>query len=99
MITNAYFSIAVRIQSERGQTVCRTGPYRFVRHPGYAEFALQAIGTPLLLGSWWALIAGAAAIILGIIRTSYEDRMLQSELPGYIDYTKDVRYRLFPGIW
>jgi protein-S-isoprenylcysteine O-methyltransferase Ste14 len=99
MIANAYFSTAVRIQSERGHTVCTTGPYRIVRHPGYAGFALQAVGTPLLLGSWWALFAGAAAIILGIIRTSYEDRMLQSDLPGYAEYTKEVRYRLFPGIW
>ncbi len=34
MISNAYFSTVVRIQSERGHTVCRSGPYRFVRHPG-----------------------------------------------------------------
>jgi len=40
MIANAYFSTAVRIQSDRGHTVCRTGPYRFVRHPGHVEFIL-----------------------------------------------------------
>ena len=99
MIANAYFSTAVRIQSERGHTVCRTGPYRFVRHPGYVGFMLQALGIPCLLGSWWALIPGITTVLLGIIRTVFEDRLLQAELPGYRDYVQEVRYRLVPGIW
>ena len=99
MIANAYFSTAVRIQTDRGQTVCRTGPYRFVRHPGYVGFTLQSVGTALLLGSLWALIPGIIAAILMIIRTSLEDRTLQAELPGYKDYVQEVRYRLVPGVW
>jgi protein-S-isoprenylcysteine O-methyltransferase Ste14 len=99
MISNAYFSTAVRIQSDRGQTVCRTGPYRRVRHPGYLGFTLQSLGTPLLLGSLWGLIPGCAAALLMIIRTYLEDRMLQDELPGYKEFSHDVRYRLVPGIW
>lgn len=99
MIANAYFSTAVRIQTERGHAVCRSGPYRFVRHPGYVGFILQALGTPLLLGSWWALIPGLVTVILAVIRTSLEDRMLQGELPGYTDFVRDVRYRLLPGVW
>jgi protein-S-isoprenylcysteine O-methyltransferase Ste14 len=99
MIANAYFSTAVRIQSDRGQTVCRRGPYRFVRHPGYVGFALQSLGTPLLLGSLWALIPGLLAAVLMVIRTTFEDRMLQAELPGYREYTQQVRYRLVPGVW
>ena len=99
MIANAYFSTAVRIQSDRGHTVCRTGPYRFVRHPGYVGFILQSISVPFLLGSLWALIPGITATVLMIIRTSFEDRMLQAELPGYQDYVQEVRYRLVPGIW
>jgi protein-S-isoprenylcysteine O-methyltransferase Ste14 len=99
MIANAYFSTAVRIQTDRGQTVCRTGPYRFVRHPGYVGFILQSLGTPVLLGSLWALIPGITAAALMIIRTSFEDRTLQAELPGYRDYVQEVRYRLVPGIW
>ena len=55
MITNAFFSTTAEIQSERGQTVCRSGPYRFVRHPGYTGTNLQSFGIALLLGSWWAL--------------------------------------------
>jgi protein-S-isoprenylcysteine O-methyltransferase Ste14 len=99
MIANAYFSTAVRIQSDRGQTVCRTGPYRFVRHPGYVGAILQSLGTPFLLGSLWALVPGITAATLMTIRTSLEDRMLQAELPGYRDFAQEVRYRLVPGIW
>jgi protein-S-isoprenylcysteine O-methyltransferase Ste14 len=99
MITNAYFSTAVRIQSDRGQTVCRTGPYRLVRHPGYVGTILQSLGIPFLLGSLWALIPGITAAALMIIRTALEDRMLQAELPGYRDFVQEVRYRLVPGIW
>jgi len=99
MIANALFSTAVRIQSERGHTVCSTGPYRFVRHPGYVGFILQSISVPLLLGSLWALIPGITAAVLVIVRTSLEDRTLQAELPGYRDYVQRVRCRLVPGIW
>ena len=99
MIANAYFSTAVRIQSDRGHRVCSSGPYRFVRHPGYVGFILQAISVPFLLGALWALIPGITATVLMIIRTSLEDGMLQAELPGYQDYVQKVRYRLVPGIW
>ncbi len=97
MITNAYMFSAVPIQ--RGQTVCSTGPYRLVRHPGYPGLILQALGVPILLGSLWALIPGITAVVCMIIGTSLEDRMLQAELPGYQDYVRKVRYRLVPGIW
>ena len=99
MVENAYFSTAVRIQSERGHTVCRSGPYRFVRHPGYVGFILQAIGFTILLGSLWGLIPSIVASVLMGIRTFFEDRTLQIELPGYQEYMNEVRYRLVPGIW
>lgn len=99
MITNAYFSTVVRIQTDRGQTVCSTGPYRFVRHPGYVGTVLQALGLPFLLGSLWALIPGITAVGLMIIRTALEDHTLQVELPGYREFVQKVRYRLIPGIW
>jgi len=99
MISNAYFSTVVRIQDDRGHTVCRSGPYAFVRHPGYTGTLLQSIGMPLLLGSFWALIPGLLAGVVIILRTVLEDRTLQTELPGYSDYSRDVRFRLAPGIW
>jgi protein-S-isoprenylcysteine O-methyltransferase Ste14 len=99
MIENAFFSTAVRIQTDRGHTVCRTGPYRLIRHPGYAGFILQSLATPILLGSMWALLPGVVAALALVARTSFEDRTLKAELPGYSEYTQEVRYRLLAGIW
>jgi protein-S-isoprenylcysteine O-methyltransferase Ste14 len=99
MIANAYFSTAARIQADRGQTVCRSGPYRVVRHPGYAGTLLQSIGIAVLLGSLWALLPALVAAALMITRTWFEDRMLRAELAGYVEYAREVRYRLVPGIW
>ena len=99
MISNAYFSTAARIQADRGQQVCRDGPYRFVRHPGYIGFIVQSPSIAILLGSVWALIPAIVASGLMILRTRLEDRMLQAELEGYREYTQKVRYRLVPGIW
>ncbi|CAG0926643.1 hypothetical protein TFLX_00145 [Thermoflexales bacterium] len=97
--TNAFFSQVVRIQTERGQTVVSTGPYRHVRHPSYVGMILVMLGAPIMLGSWWALIPGVISAVLMIIRTALEDKTLQAELPGYVDYTQHTRYRLIPGMW
>jgi protein-S-isoprenylcysteine O-methyltransferase Ste14 len=99
MVTNAYFSTAARIQTERGQTVCRNGPYRVVRHPGYAGTMLQSVGIAVLFGSCWALVPAITAILLIVVRTRFEDRMLQDELPGYPEFARVVHHRLVPGIW
>lgn len=96
---NPFFSSVVRIQSERGQTVCREGPYRFVRHPGYVAGLFFGPTMPLLLGSWWGMIPAVLAALLLIWRTAREDQTLQEELPGYAAYADKVRYRLLPGVW
>jgi protein-S-isoprenylcysteine O-methyltransferase Ste14 len=99
MVTNAYFSTVVRIQEERGHAVCREGPYRVVRHPGYIGAILQSFGGPLLFGSYWALVPGALAALAMVVRTALEDWTLQGELDGYKEYAGQVRQRLLPGIW
>jgi protein-S-isoprenylcysteine O-methyltransferase Ste14 len=99
MISNAYFSTAVRIQSDRGQQVCRTGPYHYVRHPGYVGIFFQALSVPILLGSLWSLFFAIPIVVLMVIRTAIEDHMLQEELPGYKEYAQEVKYRLLPGVW
>jgi len=96
---NAYFSQIVRIQTERGHTVATGGPYRWVRHPGYVGTIVLLLATPIMLGSWWALIPGGISVLLIVVRTALEDRMLRVELPGYTDYARQVRYRLVPGLW
>jgi protein-S-isoprenylcysteine O-methyltransferase Ste14 len=99
MISNAYFSTAVRIQSDRGQHVCTTGPYHYVRHPGYVGIFFQALCVPLLLGSLWALLFALPITVLMIIRTAKEDQLLQEQLPGYKEYAQVVKFRILPGIW
>ena len=96
---NRFFSGVVRIQTDRGHVVCDTGPYRFVRHPGYAGSMLSVFGIVLALGSEWTLIPATVAAIIGVIRTTLEDQTLQKELSGYRDYTQRVHYRLIPGIY
>ena len=96
---NKFFSIVVRIQKDRGQTVCKDGPYRFVRHPGYLGGLLYIIVTPIVLSSFWGLIPAVIAVVLLFIRTYLEDKTLQRELEGYTDYANETRYRLLPGIW
>jgi protein-S-isoprenylcysteine O-methyltransferase Ste14 len=96
---NRFFSSVVRIQTDRGHVVCDTGPYRFVRHPGYAGNLLALPGIVLALSSMLAIIPAAVALIIAVIRTALEDRTLQEELPGYRGYVQRVRYRLIPGIY
>jgi protein-S-isoprenylcysteine O-methyltransferase Ste14 len=89
----------VRIQSERGHTTVSTGPYRTVRHPGYAAWLLVLPGSALMLGSWWVLIPAGLTMLVLIVRTALEDRTLLAELPGYQEYAQQTRYRLLPGVW
>jgi protein-S-isoprenylcysteine O-methyltransferase Ste14 len=99
MWTNNFFSSRVRIQTDRGHHVVTEGPYRYVRHPGYVGMIIFTPASALLLGSIYALIPAAITIVLLVIRTYLEDITLKKELPGYTDYTKQVRFRLIPCIW
>ena len=99
MIENRFFSPVVRIQHERGHTVVTTGPYRYVRHPGYAGGILVNLLTPLMLGSWWGIIPAILTVAVTAIRTALEDKTLQEELSGYKEYAQKVHWRLLPKIW
>jgi protein-S-isoprenylcysteine O-methyltransferase Ste14 len=99
MWVNRFFSTTVRIQMDRGHKVIQSGPYRFVRHPGYLSGIFMMISIPLVLGSLWGLIPAAVVAVLLIVRTHLEDTYLKRKLPGYASYTKKVKYRLLPKIW
>ncbi len=98
-VENAFFSGTVRLQPERGQTVVKSGPYGWVRHPGYLGSLIASIGMPLLLDSLWAFIPMLVFGFFYVLRTHLEDRFLRENLAGYSEYAREVRYRLFPGIW
>ncbi len=99
MAANRYFSATVRLQSDRGHSVAKGGPYGVIRHPGYAAGIISIVATPVLLESWIALIPAIIVATGYIIRTALEDSFLQKNLPGYQDYVATVRYRLIPGVW
>lgn len=99
MLKNRFFSSRVRIQTDRGHTVVRKGPYRFVRHPGYAGGLISWLAAPVFFSSYWVIIPMVLVIIASLIRTALEDRTLMEELPGYKEYAREVKYRLVPGIW
>jgi protein-S-isoprenylcysteine O-methyltransferase Ste14 len=90
---------SVRIQSDRDHHVITTGPYAYVRHPGYIFGNILTVGIALALGSLWRLLHAALAVVVLAIRTCLEDATLQRELPGYADFAARVHYKWIPGIW
>jgi protein-S-isoprenylcysteine O-methyltransferase Ste14 len=96
---NPYLSPVVRVQSERGQKVISTGPYRYVRHPMYAAAIVYMAGTALMLGSWYGLLMGLIFVVGIAFRAVREEGVLRAELPGYEEYMARVKYRFIPLVW
>ena len=99
MSVNKFFEASVRIQEDRGHYVISDGPYRFVRHPGYASMIFWVVGFPLAVGSMLALYTGLILLLGLVLRTFLEDKTLKNELEGYTEYAAKVKYRLIPYIW
>jgi protein-S-isoprenylcysteine O-methyltransferase Ste14 len=99
MAANRFFIGMVRIQDERGHLVIKSGPYQYLRHPGYLGSLFYILFTPLMLGSLWALIPAGLTCGIVFMRTYLEDQTLKAELPGYQDYSLKVTTKLIPGIW
>lgn len=97
MRENAYLSRTIQVQ--QGQKVVDTGLYGIVRHPMYAVTILLFLMMPLVLGSWFALIAFAFYPVVIVVRLKDEEKLLTKELPGYDEYKKKVKYRLIPFVW
>ena len=99
ILENEHFESTARTQQDRNQTVITTGPYRIIRHPGYASIILWAISVPLIFGSILTGMVSLIIIAVIILRTYLEDTMLQKELNGYRAYCMQVKYRLIPFLW
>lgn len=99
MVVNRFFSAVARIQKDRGHVVISNGPYRWVRHPGYAGSVLATLAIPVMLGSLWGLVPAGLTVLAIVVRTAREDRMLRRGLAGYQAYAGRTRARLIPGIW
>ncbi len=99
MAVNPFLETTVRIQAERGHRAVNVGPYRYVRHPMYVGCILQNLVLPLVLGSVWTFVPAGVIAILFVVRTALEDATLRRELPGYLEFARQTRYRLMPGLW
>lgn len=98
-MTNRFFSSVVRIQRDRGHRVVDTGPYAFIRHPGYAAAITWFVMSGVALGSWYSALVAMAGIPLFFRRLFMEERLLFAELEGYREYAQRVPWRLIPRVW
>src|SRR5262249_8524534 len=98
-VTKANSYAASNIRVEANQKVIDTGPYAYVRHPMYAGAVWLFVGMPLALGSLWPI--GVIVLVVPVLlwRLLDEERILDRDLPGYIEYRQRVRYRLIPYVW
>jgi protein-S-isoprenylcysteine O-methyltransferase Ste14 len=99
MNVNRFYSSVVRVQTDRGHEPITRGPYRWVRHPGYAASIIAALAGAIGIGSWLGAVPLVIFSVVFVRRLLIEDRMLRRELPGYEDYARKVRHRLVPGVF
>jgi protein-S-isoprenylcysteine O-methyltransferase Ste14 len=99
ILSNSHFILTTRNDTLDIQQVCTTGPYKYIRHPGYFSMILQWFSYPFILGSVFSLIPAFIYIAFIFLRTYYEDQTLKKELKGYEEYVHTTKYRLFPFIW
>lgn len=84
------------IAANRG--VKASGPYRLVRHPMYAGYALIHIGFLLSGPVLWNVLIYTLATALNIARIIAEERVLIAD-PAYKQLCGTVRYRLIPFVF
>jgi len=94
---NQYASRVVEVEKE--QSVISSGPYGVVRHPMYVGMILLYVFSPLVLGSYWAMIPALFILPVIVARILNEEKVLARDLNGYPEYMRNVRYRLVPGVW
>ncbi len=99
LIVNTYLESTARIQKERGQTVCQTGPYKIIRHPTYLAIIIWCIAISFVFSTKGVIFCSVIIAIIIILRTYLEDKMLINYLSGYNIYVSKVKYRLIPFIW
>lgn len=87
------------IEVAQNQKVISSGLYGIVRHPMYTATIGMFLAMPILMGSWWALLAMIPYIPIIVCRIKDEEILLTEELDGYSEYKQKVKWRLIPYIW
>jgi protein-S-isoprenylcysteine O-methyltransferase Ste14 len=93
-----YFTFSVKVSQD--QPVIAAGPYRVLRHPGYAGGLLATIGLALMWGNWLSF-ATLTLLMLAIIlwRIHIEERALLAGAGGRYGAYASGRKRLVPLVW
>ena len=99
LYSNPFFETQVRHQKEHGQRVIQSGPYAWVRHPGYLALTLMLTSLPMMLQSSLAIWPCLLCVAILVVRLRREERFLHEQLDGYAAYTGRVRCRLIPLLW
>ena len=93
-----FFTLQVIIQE--GHKLIRTGPYHFIRHPGYLALFLFMLGLGLAFSAQFGLILLALLFIPAMLyRIVKEEEMMLSEFgKDYIYYMNSTK-KLIPYIY
>ena len=94
---NTYLSRTIEVQKD--QKVIETGLYGIVRHPMYSVTIILFLTMPLIINSIISFIIFLIYPIIIIKRINNEEKVLESNLKGYKEYKKKVKYKLIPFIW
>lgn len=97
MQVNSYLSRIIEVAEN--QKVIDTDVYGVVRHPMYVGMVVLYVVSPIVLGSWWAVIPALVIVPVIVARILDEEKALESELAGYKEYKQKVKYRLIPFVW
>jgi protein-S-isoprenylcysteine O-methyltransferase len=88
------------VATHAGQSVVRTGVYRYVRHPAYSSLLISFLGLGLALANWFSLAAVLLPLAVALAYRIHveEAAMLTAMGPDYADYCASTR-RLIPGVY
>ena len=84
------------VAANRG--VKASGPYRLVRHPMYAGYALTHVGFLLSGPAAWNLVVYGATLVIAIRRILAEERVLMQDA-AYRSLAEKTRSRLLPFVF
>jgi protein-S-isoprenylcysteine O-methyltransferase Ste14 len=96
---NMFFFSTLRIETEQEHKVCETGPYKYIRHPGYLGLIISIVGFPLIMNSYWSFLPVLASVLILVLRTYWEDIYMRENLKEYDNYITKTRWRLVPGVF
>jgi len=93
-----FYSLTPQVEKE--QAIVTAGPYRLIRHPGYAGILLSILGLQLIAGTWVAVLTTLFVILPLPVRIRIEEQMLLEQAGmSYAEYERRTPYRLIPGVY